>query len=53
MVMVKLLDAVAPAPSVTCTVNVNVPRFVGVPEIVPVALNVSPGGSEPEVLLHE
>jgi hypothetical protein len=40
--------AVPLAASVTLAVNANVPALVGVPEIVPLELRDTPGGSEPE-----
>ena len=47
------LDAMAPALSVTEAVKEKVPPDpVGVPEIKPVELNVSPGGSAPEATLQ-
>jgi hypothetical protein len=48
-----LLEVTGAAESRTCTVKAHVPRFVGVPPIMPVvAFNVSPGGSDPEVTDH-
>ena len=35
-------------PSVTCTVNVKEPTEVGVPDKIPLALKVMPGGNVPE-----
>ncbi len=52
IVIVKELDAL-PTEFVACTVNVNVPVAVGVPEISPEALSVRPPGSAPLVRLHE
>ena len=47
---VKDLVAVALELSVTLTVNVALPGVVGVPAIVPPALNASPSGSDPETM---
>ena len=49
---VNVLDAVAPRLSVTCTVNVKDPCFVGVPVIAPEVLKLNPGASEPDVMLQ-
>ncbi len=49
---VKLLVATCPEPSVTCTVKLNVPVFVGVPLIDPTGDNESPVGSVPSVSLQ-
>jgi len=38
--------------SVTCTVKLDVPAAVGVPEITPAVLNASPAGSEPLSRFH-
>ena len=38
--------------SATCTVKVEVPVAVGVPEITPLALRLNPLGSVPEAKLH-
>ena len=48
----KVLDTWVPTESLTRTVNVYVPRLVGVPEIVPDGLKVSPLGSFPEMRLQ-
>ena len=54
---VILMDSVAVAvwlkPSVTCTVKVKVPTFVGVPLIVPLGLRLRTGGSAPETTFQE
>jgi hypothetical protein len=51
-VSVKLFVAVALALSVTRTVNVYVPCFVGFPESTPDVFRVRPGGKEPDALAH-
>ena len=51
IVIVKALDAL-PTELAACTVNVNVPAVVGVPEMSPEALSVSPAGKSPLVTLH-
>jgi hypothetical protein len=38
--------------SANCTLNVEVPDWVGVPVIWPVAPRFSPAGKEPEVKVH-
>src|SRR5687768_11606617 len=38
--------------SSTCTTNGEVPAVVGVPEMTPLGLNVSPGGSRPDARLQ-
>jgi hypothetical protein len=48
----KLLDALAAAESLTCTVKVLVPLVVGVPLITPAELSDSPAGRAPEVFDH-
>ena len=53
--MLKLAEAFVDGvpESVTCTVKLNVPAALGVPEIVPLELpSVSPVGSEPDTMLH-
>lgn len=50
IVTVCCLLAVFPAVSLAVIVKVNVPAVVGVPESVPSAANVTPGGSEPEAV---
>ena len=46
--------AVGVVESVTCTVKLNVPEEVGVPEIVPVeAARFKPAGKDPEPMLQE
>jgi hypothetical protein len=45
----NVLSAVAPAASATCTVKLEVPELLGVPEITPLALSrISPTGRPPE-----
>jgi len=51
-VAIETVYACEPAPppeSNTCSVNVNEPAVVGVPEIPPRVLNIKPGGSTPPV----
>ena len=52
IVIVKDLDAL-PTEFTACTVNVKVPALVGVPEMSPEVLSVSPPGRSPLVRLHE
>lgn len=49
---VKLVDCVCAGEleSFTCTVNVEFPAAVGVPERTPALDRLSPGGSEPDVI---
>lgn len=53
IVIDNVFVAKAPAMSVTFSVKVNVPTFVGLPEITPVLVfRVRPGGRAPAVLLY-
>jgi hypothetical protein len=53
MVLVAVLTAaVGVCESVTCTLNVVVPKTVGVPLITPPALILKPGGNVPEARVH-
>jgi hypothetical protein len=53
MVIARPADAVCDAESVTCTVKLEVPADVGVPEIAPVdGASINPAGSEPTVSAH-
>src|SRR5579883_1669094 len=52
IVNVSALVAVAPLESFTCTVKFAVAGVVGVPEMVPPALSVSPVGSAPAETVH-
>ena len=45
-------EAAGEEESVTCTVNVEVPAVVGVPEITPDELRLSPAGRDPDVRDH-
>jgi hypothetical protein len=47
-----VMDSVAVTGSSTPTTTVDVPALVGVPEITPSALSVSPAGSWPDCRLH-
>jgi hypothetical protein len=55
--MVTVYDLVAVSlgadESATCTVNVDEPAVVGVPEMVPPLLRLRPAGNVPEVTLQE
>jgi hypothetical protein len=51
-VMVMELDVALPAEFVACTVNVDEPPVVGVPDNTPAGLNVTPAGSAPEATDH-
>jgi hypothetical protein len=42
-------EAAGEEESVTCTVKVEVPAVVGVPEITPAELRLSPAGRDPDV----
>jgi hypothetical protein len=53
IVIDMLAEAVPADASMAVAVNVNVPAFNGVPEIVPDAESVSPSGSVPPVVVHE
>jgi len=46
------LEFVAPALSVTCTVNADVPAVAGVPLSTPAVLKARPGGKVPPVIAH-
>jgi hypothetical protein len=46
---VKVAVTTAPALSLTCTVKLNVPEAVGVPEIVPLVDRLRPPGRDPDV----
>lgn len=53
IVKVQAQDAEVPPVACNCTVKLKVPSAVGVPDKAPVdAFNVSPGGREPDVILH-
>jgi hypothetical protein len=51
-VMVMELDVALPAVFVACTVNVDEPPVVGVPDNTPAGLNVKPAGNAPEATDH-
>jgi hypothetical protein len=46
--MVMELDTAVPAVFMACTVNVDEPPVVGVPDNTPAGLNVKPAGNAPE-----
>ena len=50
--MVMELDVALPAVFVACTVNVDEPPVVGVPDNTPAELNVIPAGNAPEATDH-
>jgi hypothetical protein len=50
--MPSCLVAVVPLVSCTCTVKLAVPGAVGVPEITPAPLTLSPAGGEPPLTDH-
>lgn len=53
IIKVQSQDAEVPPVACNCTVKLKVPTAVGVPDKAPVdAFNVSPGGREPDVILH-
>lgn len=52
IVMLKGAVACCPVVSEACTVKLDVPALVGVPEIVPLAPRIRPAGSEPAVMDH-
>jgi hypothetical protein len=51
-VMVMGLDVALPVVFVACTVNVDEPPDVGVPDNTPAELNVKPAGNAPEATDH-
>ena len=52
MMMVKACVAIVDSASVTCTVKLKVPLFVGVPEITPLVERFNPGGNAPELFVQ-
>ena len=50
--MVMELDVALPAVFVACTVNVDEPPVVGVPDNTPAELNATPAGNAPDATDH-